>query len=90
MDGSLLTAILQMWFVLFFLHSSEHTSPRAVWNVQQLSAEEGSPGAALEGGKSVKGPQAELLLGSKAEKLSCEERVGFPCQVTMNLFQILV
>ena len=79
-----------MWFVLFFLHSSEHTSPRAVWNVQQLSAEEGSPGAALEGGKSVKGPQAELLLGSKAEKLSCEERVGFPCQATMNLFQILV
>lgn len=43
--------------------------PEAVWNIQQVSSEKGSPGAALEGGKSVKGPWVAR------QRKSCEERV---------------
>lgn len=45
MDG-LLTATLQMWFMLLFLHSSEHTFPRSNPKCSAAQVQEGlSPGS---------------------------------------------
>ena len=89
MDGCLLTAILQMWFVLFFPHSSEHTSPRAVWNVQQLSSKEGSPGAALEGGTSVKVPRQSCFWAARQRNCPVRRELGFLVK-SLWISQILV
>lgn len=64
MDGRLLTAILQMWFVLLFLHSSEHTSPRSSLECSAAQFREGLSRGSPGGWEECKGS-----LGSKAEKV---------------------